>query len=103
MKSITVAYQVKGKQRSKVVKAQVIGPLAVHRSLSELPEWTITHIATGRAIYRFIESSREAVTIAKKLEGQSGWAGTVEEITANKKLKTAVIAVLAAHGIMVKA
>jgi hypothetical protein len=62
---IDIAYEYKGKPTSRSVLADIVGPLAVHETVGEDEAWTITHCATGRAIYRFFSSQLEAVNVAK--------------------------------------
>ena len=98
---ITIAYQVKGKPTTLLVDAEIIGLLAVHPTVKEDGFWTLTHVQTGHALYRFFKSNLEAIIVAKKLAAHVGWQGSLDEIKANAKLKTHVSAVLREHGFTV--
>jgi hypothetical protein len=49
------------------VRARQFGALAVHRSAMTRDSFTITHIATGHAVYSHFPSDAEALFFAKRL------------------------------------
>lgn len=50
------------------VRATKVGPLCVHPSWQYPQRFTVTHIATGYAVFSRFESKKKAITAAKKMQ-----------------------------------
>lgn len=89
-KTIKIAFEIKGKPTVLAVEAEIFGALAVHPTPRERAFWTVTHVQSGRAIFRFFNSNETAKRIAMKLGAHPGWTRGVEEIESDEKMKTIV-------------
>lgn len=97
---IETAYEYKGKLTSRKVAAEIIGLLAYHPTIGEAGFWTVTHVASGRALHRWIPSCKQAHDITLKLAGLKGWDQSTDQIMADLGLKTEASAVLLSHGLI---
>lgn len=101
---IQIAYEYKGKSTTRSVPADIVGLLAVHRTIGHEEGWTITHCKTGHAIYRFFCSRNEALNVATAIKDHEGWsAETASEIVSNTMLKATVVEALRQVGIQIDA
>lgn len=57
----------------RAVRALSIGPLAVHRSLIEAGEFSISHVASGLGIQESIAPIEAALDLAVRLAAVEGW------------------------------
>lgn len=88
--TIKIAFEIKGKPTRLSVEAELVGALAVHPTPMEKPFWTITHVKTGCAVFRFFPSREVARRIALKLGSHPGWKAGADAVRANEQLKTLV-------------
>jgi hypothetical protein len=87
-----------GKLKTHILSAQIIHPLAIHPTYGEAGFWTVTHLKSGHALYRFITSRKVAHAIATKLAALNGWDQSTKMIEKDHKLKMEALAILRAHG-----
>lgn len=97
--TIKIAFEIKGKPTVVTVDADIIGPLAVHPTLNEEGFWTVTHIKTRCALYRFFPSRAKAKSLASKLAADPAWKGGRNEIEADEQLKALVTLTMNAMGV----
>lgn len=98
---IQIAYEYKGERKSRSVMAEIVGPLAVHRTHGQQDGWTVTHCKTGQAVHRFFHSRPDALNVAKALQDHPGWDETsVESIVSDVTLKDAVSDALRQVGVV---
>lgn len=87
---IKISFEIKGKPTVRSVEAEIFGALAVHPTPREQAFWTVTHIQSGRAIFRFFNSNETAKRIAMKLGAHPGWMRGAEEIESDERMKALV-------------
>ena len=83
-----------GKKIRVEMDAKKFGPLCVHKTWNEKKVWTVTHIATLYAVYRFFPSEKDAIAAAKRLQGLAWDFTTMAEAKRRKELANKVHAVL---------
>lgn len=91
---------VNGKLVPKRVAAMSVGPLAYHPTVGERGRWTVTHRATGKAIYRVLVCAKDAKTVTTILSTLE-WPDEEAQIISNKRLKSAVAKALKTVGIAI--
>lgn len=97
--TIKIAFEIKGKPTVLTVDADIIGPLAVHPTPNEEGFWTVTHVTTGCAVYRFFPSRAKAKSLASKVGADPAWKGGVAEIEQDEQLKALVLLTMNALGV----
>jgi hypothetical protein len=60
--------------------------LAVHQSHAR-NGWTITHLASGYAIFQGIRTHRDAITVANRLLDAGDWTRSRTQVTSDRRLR----------------
>ena len=100
--TITIAFEDRGKPTTLTIEAEIFGALAVHATPRQKTFWTVTHIETGYAVFRWFTSNTEATNIAMKLGAHPLWKGGADQIRSSEKLKALVNKAMRQYGGMVR-
>lgn len=55
-------------QGPRIVTARKIGPFCVHEGFGEMQGWTVTHIVTGYALFRYLRDEATGLHLAEEVQ-----------------------------------